>query len=207
VAEVAGPERASSDPVAWRVMTGIDYLALIREAPDRARGAGSCSVRLGNQVAGADSAIEAFEEGIIDFVRRWTVSHQELRGSPPVDESHRPGPIQKVTREILDAIAAAGQRVYVNGVVFVRHSDGQFGTAGIPSADAPRHPNDPAWFVEILYGAVAPVQVLAEAQQGDDVLIHLAGIMDLAVADHSSPYGVLRRRRSNADAAVAQSLG
>jgi hypothetical protein len=169
--------------------SSIDHLELIRDAPERAIAAKTSRVRRGNLVGGPDSPIIAFEEGVTDFASRWTLSHQELQRLPPAEEGHRVGLIERFARGLADAAATPRDLLYIDGEVFVKDADGRFVTRKRPSADAPRHPNDPASLLGVLYGVVAPVD-LVQSKEDNGVQVHLSAVAELSVADRISPHGV-----------------
>lgn len=171
-------------------MTESDYLELIRAAPNRAIAAQSCRVRRGNLDAGPASALVVFEEGISDLARRWTLTHQEMTGLPQPEEGHRVGLVERFARGLTDAITRPKDLLYVDGTVFERDADGRLTSSQAALTDAPRHPNDPMWCLDILSGVRAPVEVRDEGADDAAGRVHLAAIADLSLADRTSPCGV-----------------
>jgi hypothetical protein len=132
-------------PVGLSAVSSIDYLELIREAPRRIVPAKTSRVRRGNLIAGPDSAIVAFETGITECARRWTLTHQELQGLPDSERGHKIGRIESFVREISDVVTKPKDLLYIDRVQFLKDGDGRFVTRLPADPGAPRYPNDPAW--------------------------------------------------------------
>jgi hypothetical protein len=168
----------------------MDYLKLVRDAPGRALDAKSSRVRTGTLGEGRDSEIDrAFAEGVTDFARRWSYVSQQLWVEPQAggrDARRSHG----LTRLLGEALAAPQTLIFIDGAVFTRQPDGTFRTVGASSPYAPRHPNDPAWYIDILRGARSPVHNKETTTVDGSTLVHLSGIADLDAADRASPHGV-----------------
>jgi hypothetical protein len=89
-----------------------------------------------------------------------------------------------------DVLTRPRDLLYVDGKTFTQDADGRFIAAKRERSDTARHPNDPVWCVDVLYGAVTPVDVLGESRKDDGVHLHLAAVADLSAADRISPHGV-----------------
>jgi hypothetical protein len=171
-------------------VVGTDHLALIRNAPERMVAAGSSRVLHGNLAGGPEGELVAFEKGVTDFGRRWTYSHQELHGLPPVPQGHRVGAFQRLAQGVSDALTRPRDVLYVDGKMFTLDADGRFIAPEHETTDMPRHPNDPVWCLDVLYGAGTPIDVLDESHEDGDVHLHLAAVAELSAADRISPHGV-----------------
>jgi hypothetical protein len=171
-------------------VAAINHLTLVREAPERAAAEKSARVRRGYLIGGPGTAIVPIGEGVTDLVRRWTLSSQELPGLEPPAAGHRVGLFERFAREVADVVATPSELLYIDGAIFVKAPDGRFIGQEHPRADAPRHPNDPAWCLDILYGVQPPIKVLQQTQHEDGLHVSLAAVADLSVADRTSPYGV-----------------
>jgi hypothetical protein len=170
----------------------VDYLKHIRDAPGRASDAKSSRVRTGTLGDGPGGEIgPVLAEGVTDFARRWSyVSQAPLlepqAGARGARRSHG------LTRLLREALATPQTLIFIDGTVFTRQPDRAFRTVGASSPYAPRHPNDPAWYIDILYGARSPIQHEGTTIVDGSTLIHLSGIADLDAADRASPNGVRR---------------
>jgi hypothetical protein len=171
----------------------MDYLTLIRDAPDRALDAKSSRVRVGSLGGAPDSDIDRVSaEGVTDFARRWTYVSQELALERQA-EAPDAGRIRRFTRALAEEFNKPDTLLFIDGTVFMRQPGGSSRTVGAPSAYAPRHPNDPAWHIDILYGARSPVHHQGPVDVDASTLVHLSGVADLDAANRASPNGVRPR--------------
>jgi hypothetical protein len=173
----------------------MDYLKHVRDAPGRASDAKSSRVRTGTLGDGPEGKIgPVLAEGVTDFARRWSyVSQAPLlepqAGARGARRSHG------LTRLLGEALATPQTLIFIDGTVFTRQPDRAFSTVGGSSPYAPRHPNDPAWYIDILYGARSPIQHEGTTTVDGSTLIHLSGTANLDAADRASPNGVRRPLR------------
>jgi len=159
-------------------------------------------VRTGMPGRAPDSDIDrVMAAGVSDFARRWSYVSQELALEPQAratDTGQRR--IQRFTRALVEQLSKPQTLIFIDGTVFMRQPDGSFRTVGARSPYAPRHPNDPVWCIDILYGARSVVRHQGTGDVDASTLVHLSGVADLNVADRASPNGVrppLPGRRSD----------
>lgn len=168
----------------------MDYLTLIRDAPGRALDAKSCRVRTGMPGRAPGSDIDrVMAAGVTDFARRWSYVSQELALEHQARAADA-GRIQRFTRVLVDQLSKPQTLIFIDGTVFMRLADGSFRTVGARSPYAPRHPNDPVWCIDILYGARSVVRQQGTGDVDASTLVHLSGVADLGVANRASPNGV-----------------
>jgi hypothetical protein len=172
------------------LVSAIDYLALVQAAPDRMVSAKSSRVRSGNVTGAADSDLVPIAEGVTAFERRWSLVRQQLHQPTWPTEKPPGGIADRLARGLLDLAASPRELLYIDGSAFVVGRDRRFTTHLSPPASGPRHPGDPAWCLDLLFGVVTSVDVLRETRDDDGVHLHLAAISDLAAADRNAPYGV-----------------
>jgi hypothetical protein len=170
--------------------SGVDYLSLIRGAPERAADAGTSRVRSGNLACGPESEITSARlEGVTDYRRRWTFVTGDGLDLPGLPAGRR---FATVVRSTLEAFAAPREVLFVDGVTCME-ADGRVVTSGGRQQDAPRRPSDPAWPLDLLYGVTDGVELVDTGKNG---VTHLAFESDLRLADRESPSGVDRRSRN-----------
>jgi hypothetical protein len=170
----------------------MDYLELLKDVPQRLEAMGSSRLRAG--LADKPARIE----GVADYRRRLTVA-SSIFLAPWAGEKLAAG--GWIERKLLAGATHAGldkprTEVFAGGVVFLEGREHNLVSLESPDPMAPRHPNDPAWILDLLYGAVAPVRVVDD----DSVVgLHLAARCDFDLADTRCPYGVRRPLGRGAD--------
>lgn len=156
----------------------------------------SCRVRRG--IAADDGTVRRpWAEGVTDFGRAWTLVQCD-----PVNDSDessaKAARFAATAREggggiggmLRNVLSVEQTLMYYGGVVFTQLPDGRFWTRETPVDGAARHPNDPVWLVDALYGAVEMVEDLVTTPVAGDSEERLSGILDLKVANGRSPHGV-----------------
>jgi hypothetical protein len=123
---------------------------------------------------------------VTDFVRECTLIRQELQDPHEGNRGRFAGLVARFASQVM-----TGDFFFVDGTVYVRDRDEGFTTRGDPLRDGPRHPNDPAWIVDVLYGVRPPVEQVVEPPEPSEVELYLAAIADLEAADRLSPHGIL----------------
>jgi hypothetical protein len=86
--------------------------------------------------------------------------------------------------------------VFAGGVQYLQEREQRFISRERPDPMAPRHPHDPAWVLDLLFGATEPVRVLSEdASDG----LRLAARCEFELANDRCPYGLRRPTTSGSD--------
>jgi len=170
----------------------VNYLELLQSAPLHLEDKlGTCRVRHG-LVDGSPSA-----EGVCDFRRRVTVAAVTMV-TPSAKRNLSAG--GWLDRTLLRGLTSAGlakpmTQVFAGGAVFIASRQHGFDSKGPAEATAPRHPNDPVWVVDLLFGAIEPVRVINEQPSG----LHLAAQCDFDLANQRCRWGVARPNGEGAD--------
>jgi hypothetical protein len=85
--------------------------------------------------------------------------------------------------------------VFLNGTFYSEHSGYRAPRGEPPVPNGPRHPDDPTWCVDLLWGA-ARISESAEVDQGGHAIVDC----DVAAANQRSPYGAQRPSGRDLDA-------
>ncbi len=166
-------------------MAEADYSELVRSLPERLLVITSSRLRAGNLRAGPESELAPRAHGVSDFVRRCTLIHQQMADP----HEHERGRVGWLVAGVAVRMAS-GDLLYVGGTLYVRGRDGWSAGSGERLSDASRHPNDPVWVVDVLYGVQRAVAILDEPDAVNGAVIRLDGTADLKEADSACPFGV-----------------